>query len=104
VGVADLNDVAEFSVGRRWTTAFDVSISLGRCDEHKTLRPVLVCQLRHRRALGPAFRAPMRPEKDEHDLALQLIEVRHMRADVCHMGRMTEEELDAAIRPLLVTP
>jgi hypothetical protein len=46
----------------------------------------------------------MRPEKDEHDLALQLIEVRHMRADVCHMGRMTEEELDAAIRPLLVTP
>ena len=81
MGVADFDDIAQLSVGRR-RTAFGISIPLRRRDIHKALGSVLVDERRDRRTFGAALHAPVGPEEEENDLAFELIEAGHAGADV----------------------
>src|SRR5580704_8716921 len=82
VGVADLDDMAQLSVGWRRTAPLDISVLLGRRDDGQTLRAIFVDELRQHRAFGPAFHAPVGPEEYQDHLSFHFIEARHARADV----------------------
>src|SRR5215471_1948386 len=82
IGIAYLNDVAKFLVGRRRPAAFHIAKLLRRRDDRETPRAVLVEEPRDDGTLGLAVGAPVRPEEKEDHLSLQLAHSGHTRSDV----------------------